>query len=200
MAAARIACYPESMRRASVALLMLLVTAWARPMASSRHRDLRDRRQAQSAFTTDSTAYTATADSGASGRPKYHVRIITRYSNTTSAPLYLKRCLPQSTQPMYGVALVEQPESWGAAYTKFWECVPHDRLILVAPGEVRIDTLELRGPNASDGGTGMSLGATSGRFVISFSPLSCPGPDADARCEVKASKYRISNEFTIRVP
>lgn len=145
-------------------------------------------------FITDASNYEARSLSSVFGR--YAFNVVVRYTNPTSQPIYLARCYPNSTQPVYGVMLTDGSSTEGAAYNQAWACVGHDKQILVSPGATRVDTLTLGGPNASDGHTGRFYGTLTGRFRIVYEPQSCTG---DGACRIVADSLRYSNEFSVRL-
>ena len=148
-------------------------------------------------FTTDAAAYTAKASGSLLGNPIYSVTVVARFTNPGTSTIYLARCYPDSPTPIYGVALVGQTDSWGAAYNPAWACVGHDKQIAVRPGETRVDTLKLTGPNAFEGSTNKGFGVTAGRFKLTYGTQSCTG---DGECPLRDESLNSSNEFTIRLP
>ncbi len=134
-----------------------------------------------SRFTTDATAYVAQT-SGSVEVARYSFDVISRFENRGAVTLYLGRCRPDSPQPLFGVDLAEPAGSGSrSGYAYFWACVGHDRQFAVKPGEVRVDTLHVAGPNAFDGVTKEPLGVTEGTFRLRFDVRSAPGdglPDA----------------------
>ena len=146
--------------------------------------------------TTDRTVYTArplfpcTAANCA-----YGFTVVASYENRTDRPLYLARCYPDSPTPIYGVRVVD-PEDEEAAYSPVWACVGHNWAIPVQPGETRVDTLEVVGPNAFDGETGVPFGVLEGEFYVSYQVQICP--EEDLRCFlVDAAGY--SNNFEVKL-
>jgi hypothetical protein len=143
------------------------------------------------AFTTDAASYVARPVSP--GTARYEFDVATRFENRTRVTLYLGRCYPDSPQPMFGVELVE-PAGRESGYSMFWACVGHDRQFVVRPGEVRIDTLHIAGPNMFDGATQQPIGVTEGVFRLSFDVRTAPDyPVTAAPLDVA-----VSNEFVVR--
>lgn len=128
-------------------------------------------------LTTDSSSYTASPI----GYSQVAVRIITKYRNPTNAPIELERCLPDTPYPTYNVELVAPNDPQGAGYNPDWACGGPDKQIIVAPGDVRTDTLTLRGPSAFDNNLGKYLGVLEGTFRVAYGG-------------------QQSNEFTIKLP
>jgi len=126
---------------------------------------------------TDSSSYTAMSV----GYDQVMVRVVTRYRNSTSAPIELLRCFPDTPYPTYDVVLISPASSDGAGYSPSWACVGHNNPIIVVPGEVRTDTLTLRGPNGYDNASKRYLGVMAGQFRIDYGG-------------------QTSNAFTIKLP
>ena len=145
-------------------------------------------------FTTDAVSYLAMPMSP-STLERYSLRVITHYTNPTSATIYLETCFPGNTSPVYGVQLTSPADTLGAAYDPVWACVGHDKQIAVAPGATRVDSLTLMGPNAFDGVTHKGFGVLNGRFRLVFGPQSCTG---DGQCPRTADALRYSNEFAVQ--
>src|SRR5438309_1941323 len=64
------------------------------------------------AIQTDSLAYTAVGAAGAE-LGQYRVRVIARYTNQWTAPVFLARCFPTSPSPIYGVQVVGDTSGTG---------------------------------------------------------------------------------------
>jgi hypothetical protein len=146
-------------------------------------------------FTTDSIGYLARVIAGTRERGTYEFRIIARYENTTSLPVYFPKCRPESTAPLYSIALVgNRPGE--SAYNPIWPCTAPSDSIALAPGAMRIDTIVANAPNSWDGKTGEPFGVWEGRFVLRYSALwNCLDL---ATCRTPDSLW-ISNEFEVRV-
>ncbi|HEV7992443.1 MAG TPA: hypothetical protein VGP25_11505 [Gemmatimonadaceae bacterium] len=153
---------------------------------------------ATGSFTTDSLAYTSRPLSEPwPGAFVYGFTVVTRYTNPTRDPVYLWTCYPNSPSPMYGVVQASETASIGIAYNGAWACVGHDRPIEVKPGETRVDTIRLRGPNAFDGITHKPIeGILEGRFRMRFPVQSCR---TEGGCRIDDDALTHSNEFTVRL-
>jgi hypothetical protein len=130
---------------------------------------------------TDATGYVARQICAQPG--EFQFTVISRFQNRSEAPVYLPRCYPTSTQPMYGI-FTGDSATVGSAYAPGWACVGTDNPFEVLPGAVRVDTFLLRGPNSWDGITNQPLGATDGVFRL-FLVVSGPrgetvGPGSNA--------------------
>ena len=55
------------------------------------------------AFTTDATGYVAQEFERPWGQPRYRFTVISRFENRGLVPLYLGRCYPDSTKPLFSV-------------------------------------------------------------------------------------------------
>jgi hypothetical protein len=136
---------------------------------------------------TDSTSYTAQLVPGTTGQ--YAFRVITRFANRGLVDVYLGRCSPASSSPMYGVT--RWASSGEAAYDPAWGCVGHDKQFLVRPGGVRVDTLDIRGPNVCQNGASGCEGALEGAFRIAFVVVSAPGEDAPADFGKGSNPFKV---------
>ena len=141
------------------------------------------------AFTTDATGYLAYRLP--ESLPRYQFRIVSRFENRSAGTLYLGRCFPDSPQPLFTVFNTVPVES---GYTQGWACVGHDRQFAIRPGEVRIDTLVVEGPNMFQGGTHVPIGVTEGDFRLYFDVRLAPGDGAPAAPD----SIKVSNVFRVR--
>ena len=92
--------------------------------------------------------------------------------------------------PQYEVLGVE--DTVGSAYDPLWICaeirpVP---VLVVEPGERRLDTLHMSGPHMWDGHTRQPSGVLAGRFRLVYEIIPCERPHV---CAVS------SNEFEVRL-
>jgi hypothetical protein len=143
---------------------------------------------------TDSIGYIARVVAGTRERGTYEFRIIARYKNTTSLPVYFPKCFPNSRAPAYYIALVGESPGL-SAYNPVAGCTD-DGMLSLAPGDTRVDTIIARAPNRWDGKTGEPYGVWEGRFVLRYSALwNCLDP---ATCRTPDSLW-ISNPFEVRV-
>ena len=141
------------------------------------------------AFTTDATSYVAVGIP----RGRYRFTVISRFENRGAATLYLGRCYPNSPHPLFGVELAT-PTSQKSAYSGIFACVGHDKQFAIQPGVVRIDTLQVQGPNAFDGHTHEPLGVTNGEFRLYFDVRLAPGDGAPSA----PNGLHLSNTFRVR--
>lgn len=143
------------------------------------------------AFSTDATGYVAVPIDPPTNRHQFTV--ITRFQNRGTAPVYLGRCYPNSTQPMYGVVLANgEGES---AYAQVWACVGHNQQFMMMPGQTRIDTLTIAGPNSFPSGSPTGFGQTSGHFRVLMDVRLALGDGA----KQAPDSVRLSNEFVVTV-
>ena len=144
---------------------------------------------------TDRSSYAATYEGGDGTYRRYGFTVIARYTNSSSAPVYLGRCYPTSPHPSVGVALVEASGTGReSAYSPIYACVGHDQQIVVSPGAVRTDTLHLVGPNAYNGITKEPYGVLAGPMRLSYQVSACPG---DGGCAGTAPSRQYSNAFEV---
>lgn len=132
-------------------------------------------------LTADRDSYVAEYVAGSGLGRQFAFTIVARFENGSRDTVFLARCYPDSPIPVYAVLMSEQGHS---AYNSAWACVGHDRQFAVAPGQIRIDTLQLRGPTASAGMTGEPLGAFSGRMALYYEVQTCRG---DGSCRFPAA-------------
>lgn len=144
---------------------------------------------------TDRDEYVASYEGGEGPYRQYGFSVVARFENRGSSTVYLGRCYPDSPHPIYGVKLVADGESWRAAYSRVWACVGHDRQIQVRPGELRVDTLHLLGPNAVDGRTNQPLGTFTGQMRLIYEVQTCRG---DGACRL-SEEAGMSNAFTVEL-
>lgn len=145
-------------------------------------------------LTTDSIGYIARVVGEYYGNPMYQFRIIARYENTTSSPVFMEKCRANSRSPVYSIVRADGPLASGA-YNPLLACLDVEDKLIVPPGAVRIDTFVVNGPNAWDGRTKKPEGVTNGRFVLRYGARwNCLDP---ATCKTPDSLW-ISNEFTVR--
>lgn len=139
-------------------------------------------------FMTDATSYVAHRILVSGSIKRYRFTVITRYTNRGAASLMLGRCFPTSPQPMFTVVHTDPAVQSGYEYV--WGCVGHDKHFEIPPGAVRVDTLQVEGPNVFDGITHEAIGVTSGRFRLYFSVGSTAGDGAP-------TPVHVSNEFLV---
>ena len=151
----------------------------------------------EGSFTTDSVAYTARQiQEPWASVPIYGFTVVTRFTNPTSAPLYLWTCYPDAAPPVYSVLAADGGFD-GVAYNAAWACVGHDRPIRVDPGGTRIDTITVRGPNRFDGITHQPIDrVVEGKFQLQFAVQSCR---AEGDCAIRDHALTRSNEFTVHL-
>lgn len=147
------------------------------------------------ALQTDALAYTAVYRSGEAPYRMYGFRIVATFTNRLTVPVFLGRCFPYSPTPIFGIQLVGDTAGaggWGSIYSRAWACVGHDQQLIVAPGATRVDTLDMLGPMAWQGG--VPLGTFDGRLRLVYGVSTCPG---DGGCP-GAREFEASNAFDVR--
>jgi hypothetical protein len=143
---------------------------------------------------TDRTVYVARYISGEAPYQRYGFRVVARFENRTGQTLHLLRCHPDSPRPIYQVELLDDSDGGASAYNGMWACAGHGHPIVVRSGEVRVDTLDLQGPNLFDGRSGELYGTLAGRMQIAYLVGCAPVGE----CEVDSAVGR-SNDFTVQV-
>ena len=142
---------------------------------------------------SDRDTYTATCQ-GEGYEKICTFTLVMTYTNQTDATVYFNHCDVDSTYPIYFISGLTREES---AYAGAWGCTGHDRLLKVEPGEARVDTLTLSGPNAWDGVTGAPFGVLEGRLQILYETYSCAG---EAEPCGLPRETATSNVFTVTLP
>ena len=152
-----------------------------------------DAQSGQLTLRTDRLTYSAQLVGGEGSYRTYGFTLVAQFTNGTSRPVYLERCFPDTTYPVYEIG--SGANGPAAAYDPAWACVGHDAPIVVSSGETRTDSLRIAGPNAWDGRTGEPFGDLVGHFRLSYRVGTCPAVTA---CELPGSVGE-SNEFEIRL-
>lgn len=138
---------------------------------------------------TDLPSYVATYVAGEGAYQRYGFQLVASFSNEGARTVYLLRCAPDSERPLFQVRGL----GFESGYDRAWACVGHDHHLAVAPGEIRVDTLFITGPNAWSGSS--SLGRLEGDFQLHYlvSPClaGCPGQVPDG--------MGVSNPFHVDV-
>jgi hypothetical protein len=156
--------------------------------------ELASQQVAELRLTTDRDAYTARPLGPPGPYREFAFKLTARLRNDNDVPVYLDRCTPLDSFPMYGfTADSVGPE--GLGYNRAWACVGHDSPLVVPPHSTRTDHYTIVGPSAFTHGTGVGLGALEGRLQLVYGLLPCPHADSCFREGANVS----SNEFTVRV-
>lgn len=148
------------------------------------------------ALATDQASYVARYQGGEGSYRQYGFTIVARFQNRTGEPVYLDRCYPDTPVPIYGVEFVDG--AGGARESGFdpiWACVGHESQVVVRPGDTRVDTLRIHGPNSWDGRTGVPSGTLEGSFRLVYQAGSCREV---FRCFLPR-EARSSSVFEVRV-
>jgi hypothetical protein len=140
------------------------------------------------AFTTDATGYVAYRLVG--DLPRYQFRIVARFENRGATILYLGRCFPDSPQPKFTIWNTVPVAS---GYAQTWACVGHNRQFAIGPGQARVDTFVVEGPNAFQGGTNVG-GVTEGDFRLYYDVRLA----ADDGAPAAPDSIKLSNAFRVR--
>jgi hypothetical protein len=121
---------------------------------------------------------------------RYRADIVTRIRNRSANSVFLARCYPHDRTPMFELVPVAADESW-RNWGTVWACVGNSNPIEVRPGETRIDTLSIEGPDGRGSG-GEIFGRLDGTFRIGLRAHECQ----DERCGLIDSS-RFSNSFEV---
>jgi hypothetical protein len=148
----------------------------------------------QPELATDSSAYTATPLGLPGPYRQFGFDMTVRFTNLDTIPVYLDRCTPVDSFPMYGFA-ADSVGPDGMAYDPVWACVGHDSPIEVAPRSTRIDHYHVVGPWGWTFGGDHEFGDFEGRLQLVYPVTPCRHQDS---CELPGSSV-LSNYFVVRV-
>lgn len=148
--------------------------------------------QQAASFQVDRAAYEAVCTSDKGSECRYHFLLIATYTNQGTDPAYLDRCMPGRRSPMYGVEPFPDTSD-DAAWDLVWGCVGGLSPIVVAPHEVRVDTLLMAGPNQFDGKTHAPTGRLEGEFRLIYDVRLCHQGSATCSAQhlVKSQAFRV---------
>jgi hypothetical protein len=120
----------------------------------------------------------------------YAFTLVAQLRNGTDRPIQVKRSCAEELMPHYEVRAVH--DTLGSAYDPVWICaeIRPIPVIVLQPGERRLDTLHMSGPHMWDGRTKQPSGALAGRFRLVYEINACENSRA---CDV------TSNEFEVRL-
>lgn len=148
------------------------------------------------ALATDQASYVARYKGGEGSYRQYGFTLVARFENRTGEPVYLERCYPNTPYPIFGIEIVGGTGALlESGYDRAWACVGHESQIVVQPGDTRVDTLRIHGPNSWDGHTKVPYGSLEGSFRLVYQAGTC----GDVfRCPLPR-EARSSNVFEVRV-
>jgi hypothetical protein len=135
---------------------------------------------------------------GALVHRRYHFPIISTFTNRSANTVYLPRCNHDSRQPLFTVVGMDSATAFdlktGPAYATDWACAGVKPFAL-GPGESRVDTLEITGPNSWSLPTGEAHGVLEGTFRLYFPARR----GSDVRSGFLPFAQLTSNPFTVRI-
>lgn len=137
---------------------------------------------------TDRLSYEAVHVSGEGAYQVYGFEVVATFTNHTERTVYLDRCGPTSTTPMFGMRGV----GFDAAYDPAWGCVGHNQQFVLGPGQARVDTLRINGPNEWSR-EGEPRGKLDGLFELQYGVRFCPGECANQAPDAAGA----SNQFRV---
>jgi hypothetical protein len=178
--------------RSHLAGLVLLASAACGAPTSENH-GLAVEHLSELTLRTDRNLYEATFSGGEGTYRTYAFTVVARLTNGTDQALYLSRCYPDTSYPIYAVAATNAGVE--AGYNPVWACVGHDHPIVLGRGETRVDSLRIAGPNAWDGYTNQPFGALTGAFRLGYSIAACPDAYGCGAMPVSVQ----SNDFEVRL-
>ena len=136
---------------------------------------------------TDQPSYRASFVGVQGGYAAYQFQLVVRMQNVGSQQLNIGVPCGNTETPLYSVVMADGKSE--SAFNPVWTaCAPANHPVL-APGETRVYTLTLRGPNAfsSDG----PLPQAAGKMFLRLAIGGCKG---DGAC-----RDAISNEFDVHL-
>lgn len=148
---------------------------------------------------TDKLRYIATV---IQERPRTRVRfrVVAEFTNRSGEVIWLARCTPDYSHPIYGVEMVGSGEpAYSLASRSFEEngCLSHADHIRVEPGSSRSDTITLHGPVTRDPETNEVVDRLEGRMRLTYDAHPCPPEDCSERLP---REERMSNAFDVALP
>ncbi|HEX7229189.1 MAG TPA: hypothetical protein VF452_02255 [Candidatus Binatia bacterium] len=150
---------------------------------------------------TDQTEYVAQFDSTVNKQDRYKFPLTARFENRTGVPIYLERCYPNTSYPIYdigpdnGKGVESSSGSFDSLYTAVRGCVGHDNPIIVQPGELRVDNLTIYAPNAWREGFLIPKDKLNGQYRLIYRAHFC----WELRYCERPDAVQYSNIFTVRV-
>jgi hypothetical protein len=117
-------------------------------------------------LTTDRAAYVAVGDSTTAYR-QWRFTLIAALHNASDQTLYIGNC--GSRAPSYELGSYTA----SSAYAPNYACSGGQFGFALLPHTIRIDTLQIIGPNTWDGRTGVGFGSLSGTLALSYALATC---------------------------
>jgi hypothetical protein len=143
---------------------------------------------------TDAAVYTlARVDGGYAGEA------LATYTNTTGRTVYYRRCMPESTGPIFGLRRTGADSSAPAFVGSVWACVGGVHTGRIRAGgtlSARVDLGSWDSPLAQPP---VTADQRAGRFRIEFALCAEDAADSDS-CEAIPQPARESNAFVVRLP
>lgn len=141
---------------------------------------------------TDQVEYLSEVVGGEGHYTRYAFIVVARFRNETGHTLSLSRCEPDSPTPLYGIEALGAEDGVPAGYSPFWACVGHDAPLRVEPGETRVDTLRIEGPNSWNGLTGEPRGVLEGLFRLHYLTECAECPDKTSGGLYLSNAFRVT--------
>lgn len=138
-------------------------------------------------ITTDTTEYIASPSPG--DAPRHEFRVISRFENRGTGTLYLDHSIDEPPRPR--VSVTSAVPGIYSGYAGFWFDTRIESIV-VAPGEVRIDTFQVRGPTSLGSSTRPQM---EGSFQLSFQVRLAPAGEG---VPLVPLVFRVSNAFQVR--
>jgi hypothetical protein len=141
-------------------------------------------------ISTEKRDYAAELNFASAPLIEYTLSVEASFQNDHAHAVRIAACFGESG-PMYGVESIET--DMASAYDPQWSCGASEQGIVVESGQVRTDTLRLRGPWVRSGEAGEPVGLLDGTFQLVYT-ITCTS------CDNPQPKRVNSNSFIIRLP
>jgi hypothetical protein len=143
---------------------------------------------------TDADVYTLTRVDGG-----YTAEALATYTNTTGRTVYYRRCLPESTGPIFGLRRTGADSSAPALVGGVWACVGGVHTGLIRPGGTLSARVDLGSWDSPQAQPPVTTDQRVGRFRIEFALCAEDASDS-SDCEALPQAARESNAFDLRLP
>jgi len=148
----------------------------------------------RASLVSDQSSYIATSVGTGASR-SFAFSVIAQYTNGSETAIYLQRCLASSLHPNVGVQTVSDSAE-PPTFDPPGACTGTSALV-VAPGEMRTDTIALAAPVTVDPSTGAYSGPSQVHVEFFYLASTCSSgwPNCPAPFEA-----RTSNVVTVTIP
>ena len=144
--------------------------------------------------TTDAAVYTLTRIDGG-----YAAEALATYTNTTGRTVYYRRCMPESTGPIFGLRRTGADSSAPAFVGGVWACVGGVHTGRIRAGGTLSARVDLGSSDSPLAVPPVTADQRVGRFRVEFALCAEDAADSDD-CEAIPQAARESNAFDLRLP